>query len=225
MSGKITKHILEIRYKPDPRFLDKRGSVAAQIADQDFNQWNISNDRIDFNNTKHPELSRFFSIRNLGVTSVYPATTQTFLDTSENYIKSAWPCFPANTITRLGVRSFFLTKEDDFTKAFYKYKKTFLKLEESQLAGFGADLVDIGLPLNFVDGDDIFNIMTGPMQKKQSIEIFTDSAFDSGTYLEVDYFRTDISPHITQRQVIDFVKKAVEKSEKVLCHIQKLLAD
>jgi len=65
MSKVISKHILEIRYKPNSRFLDRRGEIAYILSGQMFDQWNIGNNRIDFANKKHHNIEAFFSYRNL----------------------------------------------------------------------------------------------------------------------------------------------------------------
>ena len=175
MAKSITKHIFEIRIKPDARFLDKRGSIAAQMTSAKFNHWNISRNRIDFGSSVHPELTAFFSFRNLGIASSTPITTDEFQKTAEEFIKSAWQHFTTNTIIRLGVRTICLTQATDFKKSFDAYRKFFLKLEDKDLSKFGGDLVDLGFLLNFVDGDKFFNITTGPMEDKQSKDIFGDS--------------------------------------------------
>ncbi len=219
MAKSITKHIFEIRIKPDARFLDKRGSIAAQMTSAKFNHWNISRNRIDFGSSVHPELTAFFSFRNLGIASSTPITTDEFQKTAEEFIKSAWQHFTTNTIIRLGVRTICLTQATDFKKSFDAYRKFFLKLEDKDLSKFGGDLVDLGFPLNFVDGDKFFNITTGPMEDKQSKDIFGDSAFKSGVFLDIDYFKKEISPHIIQKHVVSFIEEGIKKANTVLQQI------
>ncbi len=216
MSKQITNHLVEIRFKPNPRFLDNRGFIADQIVENSvFNHWIISENRIDFSSNKNLGLSAFFSFRNLGVTSNYPATKKEFLNITEEYIKSVWEHFITNSIVRIGVRSVYLIESENLTKTFNMYKSKFLKLSDNDIKKFGGELVDVGFPLNFVDGKNFFNIMTGPMEKKQSKNIFGDNAFESGIYLEVDYFKEEISPHIIQKHTIQFVQNGIKKANSI----------
>lgn len=223
MSKTIVNHIFEIRIKPDARFLDKRGSVADQMTNAKFNHWNISGNRIDFTSSDHPELTAFFSFRNLGVASRVPSTTDEFRETAEEFIKSAWQHFATSTIIRIGVRSIFLTQASDFKKSFDAYRGKFLKLSDDDLSKFGGDLVDLGFPLNFIEGDNFFNINTGPMEDKQSKDIFGDKAFKAGVFLDVDYFRKEISPHIIQKHVVSFVEDGIKKANTVMQQITQLV--
>ena len=223
MKEQISKHIFEVRYKPNPSFLDKRGSITAQIIGGRFDNWSISNNKIDFVNSKTNEVSAFFSYANFGVITIPPVTKDDFLSISEEFIKSAWQFFDTSTITRMGVRSIFLVQVKDFTKLFEAYKNKFLGLPNDDLSSFGGDLIDVGFPLNFVNGDNFFNVVTGPMQKEQSKNIFGDEAFDAGFYLEVDYFTKEISPHIIQKRVISFIDEGVSKAVNLTAGINKIV--
>ncbi len=46
----ISKHIIEARFKPNARFLDRRGAVADSLAASNllFEHWNTTANRIDF---------------------------------------------------------------------------------------------------------------------------------------------------------------------------------
>lgn len=225
MSKTIVNHIFEIRVKPDARFLDKKGSVADQMINPKLNHWNISRNRIDFTSSDSPELTAFFSFRKLGVASRAPISTDEFKKTTEEFIKSAWQHFATNTIIRLGVRSIFLTQVSDFKKAFDTYREKFLKLGNSDLNKFGGDLVDLGFPLNFIEGDNFFNISTGPMEDKQSKDIFGDKAFKTGLFLDVDYFRKEVSPHIIPKHIVSFVEDGIKKANMVLQQITQLIIE
>ena len=74
----ISKHLVEIRYKPSSRFLDKRGEIADLLSSTTFDQWNISSNRIDFSSKEQENIGAFISFRNLGLFTNYP-NTQDFL--------------------------------------------------------------------------------------------------------------------------------------------------
>ena len=217
MSKKISNHIIEIRYKPDSRMLDKRGEIAQGLLSATFEHWDITNNRIDLSNSKNPNITAFFSFRNLGVASSYPNKISDFLKTAQAFIKSAWNFFPNNTITRIGVRSAFLIETKDFKKAFDGYRNKFLKLSDNDIKEFGGDLIDFAFPLNFMDGENNFNVMTGPMEKGQSIGLFKGEKdiFDSGIYVEIDYFRTEFSPHMIVKRAIELLNQGTKKAEEL----------
>jgi hypothetical protein len=81
----------------------------------------------------------------------------------------------------------------------------------------------MGFPLNFSVDEDFFNINTGPMEKAQSKEQFMDDDElpSAGVYVDVDYFRKEFSPHVSQRNIFDLLDKSISKAE----NIKKLIAD
>ena len=89
---------------------------------------------------------------------------------------------------------------------------------------FNGDLIDIGFPLNFVVGEDFFNVTTGPIEKSQSKEMVINDDKKlpkTGIYVDVDYFRKEFSPHTTQKNILDFIDKGIQKADEV----SKLIAD
>ena len=227
MSKVISKHILEIRYKPNSRFLDKRGEIAEILSGQNFDQWNIGNNRIDFASKKKPSVGAFLSYKNLGYFSDYPTTPDDFLRESKNFIKNSWTYFPTTQIARVGVRSTFLIETKNFKESFDKYKSKFLGLQDEDIRKLGGDLIDLGFPLNFAIGEEFFNVMTGPMEKKQLKEFALDANElpESSIFVEVDYFRKEFSPHITQKNVLELIEKGLEKARKIKDEISKMIID
>ncbi len=225
MSKTISKHVLEVRYKPDPRFLDRRGEIAGIISRQQFDQWNIGSNRIEFASKKHLGIGAFFSYRNLGFFSEYPVLTDDFNKKAKEFFKSTWTYFPTNQITRIGVRSTFLVESKNFKAVFDKYKSLFLGLKDEHIKKFGGDLIDLGFPLNFAIGEEFFNIITGPMEKKQSKEFVMDADElpETGVYIDVDYFRKEFSPYITQKNIMDLIDRGVEKAKEIKNEILNLI--
>jgi len=213
----FSKHIIEIRYKPNSRFLDRRGEIAELLAGTFFDQWDISNNRIDFSSKGNENILAFFSFRNFGLFTNYPNTTDFFKEKAKDFIRSAWIHFSADKITRIGIRSTYLIGSKSFENSFDEYRKKFLGLSDEDLKKFDGDLIDIGFPLNFATGEDFFNITTGPMKKSQSKEFLIDSEElpASGIYMDIDYFKKEFSPHITQKNVLDFADKGIDKAEKI----------
>jgi len=221
----LSKHLVEIRFTPNARILDKRGETAEALSSTLFNYWNISTNRIDFASKDKESIQAFFSYKNLGLLSSYPNETGYFLDEAKNFIKAAWTHFPADKIKRIGIRSTYIIKTENFTKAFDSYKEKFLKLQESDIKKFGGDLVDVGFPLNFVSGEDYFNVVTGPMEKEQLKQFFgdIDNLPDSALYVDVDYFRKDFSSEMKQRNVLEFVETGTNKAKSIAETISSLV--
>lgn len=216
MNKEISNHVLEIRFQPNSRFLDEKGLIASQIViNTKFDQWNISTNKVEFTRSDQTGFSAFFSFSNLGVASNTPATADDFLITAKEFVKSAWQYFKTDTIIRLGMRSTFLIETADFTNTFNAYKNKFLKLNDVELKKFDGELIDVGFPLNFINGDIFFNVMTGPMQKKQSKNFFEEKAFESGIYVDIDYFKKEVSPHIIQKHVISFIEDGMAKAKSL----------
>jgi len=213
----FSKHIVEIRYKPNSRFLDKRGETAELLAGSFFDQWNISNNRIDFSSKTNENIVAFISFRNLGLFTNYPNTADFFKEKAKDFIKSSWDNFLTSKITRIGVRSTYLIETESFKNSFDDYRKKFLGLSDEDLKKFDGDLIDLGFPLNFTIGEDFFNVTTGPMEKSQSKEFLLDDDElpDAGIFVDVDYFKKEFSPHITQKNVLDFVDKGIDKAGNI----------
>ncbi len=108
MSKKISKHLIEIRYKPNSRFLDRLGEVAELLSGAIFDRWQISSNRIDFSSKEQENIGAFISFRNLGLFANYPNTQEFFVEKAKEFIRSAWTHFPSGKITRVGIRSTYL---------------------------------------------------------------------------------------------------------------------
>ncbi len=226
--NKITEYLVEVRFVPNSKVLDKRGDIASQVSlSTDFDHWNIGTNKISFTNSKKEKIYSAFGFKNLGVLSKYPNDQETFLNETKSFIKTCWNFYDSSQTIRIGVKTKYLIEIDSFKKAFDAYRKKFLHINDKDIANFGGDLIDVGFPLNFADGENFFNVTTGPMQKKE-FEQFIDvpeDVFDSGIYIDVDYFTTEISPNIRQKDLFEFIEKAVGKAETVSENIINLLSE
>lgn len=149
----ISKQIIEARFKPDARFLDRRGAVADSptLSNLLFEHWNIAANRIDFSSKENAHIRAFFSYKNLGLVSVYPNKIEFFKENAESFIRSAWSHLPNREFSRIGMRLMFLVETDSFDKALDGYRQHFLKLSDDEIGRFGGKLIDVGFPLDFVD--------------------------------------------------------------------------
>jgi len=227
MKDIITKHVLEIRYEPNPGFLDRRGGIASSLSPKIFRHWRISENQIELFNPDS-QINAFFSYKNIGLSNIYPETTEEFISTSKDLIKESWTHFSFNKIQRIGVRSGFLCPKDiSFKKLFNSFNKNFVNSSfvDNQSIFGTAKLIDIGLNLNFSVGSEYFNIMTGPMEKKQIKEFFpgVKDLPDQGVYLEIDYFKNEFSPSLKQKDVLNLLDNAITQGKSIFNTISDLV--
>ena len=224
ITEKISEHVVEIRFKPNARVLDKRGEIASTLLSTLLNQWSISSNQILLSSKENLDVKAVFSFKNVSFVSNYPNDSKFFLKNAEAFIKSAWSLFPNNEIVRVGVRTKYLIPTKDFKSTFDSYRKNFLALKDEQIKEIGGTLIDLGFPLNFTDGDNFFNIMTGPMEKAQFGQFLKEQEdiFENGVFLDFDYFKQEFSPYTKQKDIIDFLKLGVEKADKACSVISEL---
>jgi len=78
------KYIVEIRYEPDPAFLDKRGELTKKLLSNDFKNWLVQDNRIDLV-SKHGNL--FASFSNMGFTLNEKKDLEKFIDRFDEMLK------------------------------------------------------------------------------------------------------------------------------------------
>jgi hypothetical protein len=224
----ISKYVIEIRFKPDPRFLDKRGEIAAKLTGPRalFQGWRISPNRIDFTTPRDQNLTAFFSFSNLGLVSASPNKVENFTKSAENWLRATWSEFLHKAdLTRIGIRSIFFIETDSFEKCYDAYRERFLKLSDEELDRFGGELIEIGFPLNFRKGEDYFNLVTGPMrdiQAKLPQFLGRTDLPAVGIYLDVDFYRKDL-PRMELKDVLELLNIGVDKAEEIASLIVDLI--
>ena len=110
----------------------------------------------------------------------------------------------------------FLTETDNFGEVLAAYRRRFLKLTDENLGEFGGDLIDLGFPIYFESGSDFFNVVTGPMKKEQSEQFFGEIDIpNTGIFVDVDFFRNDLSPKIGQMSVLALLSKGIKKAQEI----------
>lgn len=193
----ISEHTVEIRYKPNPKILDFRGTWAENISDHmGLPDWGIIENRIDIF-SKAKNMHAFVGFRNAGFVTVDAPTSNYFPNQATKLFKYLFgldgfgdPIF----VERLGVRFKFCTNFDGkFEELCEKYSTSFLSITDKAKKALGENvkLIDIGGPLNFVDGLGNFNTMSGPMAKAQTEQFFKkhDEYPEVGLFFDIDYWR------------------------------------
>lgn len=220
MERHVFNHFFEVRFNPDPRLLDKRGQMIQQLMGRSFNQWRILGEQVEVSHEQNKEVVASFSLRNFIVISRSSNDSNAFIASVEEFIKTMWSQFSSNTITRLGVRSQCLVETADYNQTLQAFQHRFLKLSKDELNSFGGSLVDFAFPLHFSHGENLAHLNTGAMAYLQSQQFFGDRAFQSGVFLELDYFRPNVSPTIKCKEVIEFARVGIQKAKEYLDIVQ-----
>lgn len=190
----LNEHTFEIRYKPNPKVLDYRGSWAEAISDHmELPDWRILENRIDIYNEKRGERA-FVGFRNAGFVSFNTPTKNYFPEKTTKlfkYLLNLDGFGKSLFVERIGVRSKFCAKyEGAFEELREKYTTKYLSLTEAAKTIIQAKLLDIGGPLNFADSHGNFNTMSGPMIHEQLSNFFVkaEGLPNVGLYFDIDYW-------------------------------------
>lgn len=190
----LNEHILEVRYKPNPKILDYRGSWVEAISNHmELPKWGIVENRIDIYNEENRE-HVFVGFRNSGFVARDTPTKNYFTDKAVKLFKYLFTLTGFEKtpyVERIGVRSKFCKKyEGSFDELREKYTSNYLSLTDIAKDRIDAKLLDIGGPLNFADRYGNFNTMSGPMIDKQMAQYFdTTKEFPTvGLYFDIDYW-------------------------------------
>jgi len=218
------EHIFEIRYKPNPKILDYRGTWAELISKHmGLPDWRILENRVDVFD-KETKNRCFVGFRNSGCTTRDAPTANYFPDQAVKffrYVLSLDGFGKAPFVERIGVRIRFLTPHTStFDDLLNRYANRYLKMTEAAEKAIRAKLIDIGGPLNFVDKHGNFNTSSGPMIDEQSSELFPwkENLPKVGLYYDIDYWQKpmqEVSDVEILKIISTFAKEAWERHERV----------
>ena len=121
----LNEHILEVRYKPNPKILDYRGSWAEAISDyMTLSEWRILENRIDIYDKENKDHA-FVGFRNSGFVAHDTPTKHYFPDKAVRFFKyllSLDGFEKSPYVERIGVRSKFCKEyEGSFDELRDKY--------------------------------------------------------------------------------------------------------
>ena len=194
----FSDHTVEIRFTPSPTILDRRGQWAKKLSTNlRLKKWRIGFDRIDLFEDDS-DAKAYITFFNAGLTIQDADDPATFDDLIGLFLRtlSELPDFGTPIhLTRLGVRSRFLTKYDGtFVELRTRFCEKCLRISTAYENAMAGNLVDIGAPINFIDQHGSFNTSAGPMEREQAKFFFQRDAglFDLltvGLYFDVDYFQ------------------------------------
>lgn len=220
--------VLEIRYKPNARILDFRGSWAEIISSHmGFPEWRIVENRADIV-SKDGKSRCFVGFRNSGFVTRDSPTANYFPDQASKFFRFLLSLDGfANPllVERIGVRAKFITPHfGNFEDLLQRYTTRYLRLTESAEKALGAKLVDIGGNLNFADKHGNFNTVSGPMIQEQSSQYF-DWADDLplvGLYYDIDYWLKP-NKELTDAEVLKTISSFSKESWERHIQIQQII--
>jgi len=229
-SGYVSEHILEIRYKANPKVLDYRGTWAALISEQmGLTDWRIIKDRIDIFDVERNNRA-FVGFKNAGLVVRNSPTATYFPDQARKLFKFLFTLtgFDRNRlVTRIGVRSRSVTSfSGSFDNLVSRFSSRYLGLTPNAKKVLGAELVDIGGPLNFKDKHGNFNTSSGPMPKSQISRFFKfedeDNLPDVGLYIDIDYW---LKPEktVADNQILKIIRTFAQQAWHRHSQIQHLI--
>lgn len=213
----FNKFIFELRYKPNAKMLDFRGSWAESISDHmQLSEWAIIDNRIDVY-SKDARNRAFVGFGNAGFETNDVPSKNYFEDQTISFTKFILNLKGFDTplfINRMGVRSMFFTPyEGKFIDLLERYATRFLSMTKAAVDIMNAELSDIGGPLVFKGVDCNFNSTSGPMKEDQAKQFLqrSDTLPDVGLYFDIDYWKKP-EQLIPNSDIFEFVGRSSKES-------------
>ena len=226
----LLDNVLEIRYKPNPKFLDSKGRFAKIVLEElQFDHWSINENGFEVNNEDVSERA-FLSFNRFGYVVKDSQTNNYFFDKCSKFIKAICndEIVQKNIyVERIGLRQRKCAEfKGNFETLMDKYNN---KMIQSNFicSALQSEMIDTGCNLNFKDKYGTFNTVSGPMEKEQILEFFfnqeknrytktKDNVPDVGLYIDLDYWtkpEREISRDEIIRNLKVFAEQAIYKCE------------
>ncbi len=223
----LCEQILEVRYKPNSKVLDHRGTWAQEMAQaMTMEHWGITENRIDVFNEGRKRTG-FVGFRNAGYTVKDAPTKNFFPEQALKLLKVMFnlPAFDQQLhVLRIGVRSRFCTSfPNAFEDLLKRYCQRYFLLTDRAKAALNssAKIVDVGISIYFEDDHGDFNTNSGPMRKEQVEHFFPeqDVSMDVGLYFDIDYWKQPNQPmgnRSISSLVSTYAELAWDRHEKII---------
>ena len=216
--------ILEVRYRPNPKVLDFRGSWAELISEHmKLPEWRIQENRIDIYDKSETDRA-FIAYRNAGFIRRNTPTSNYFPEQSSklfHFLFSLEGFGNSLFVQRFGLRQRFCSSfNGTFEELRERYATRYLVMPDAAKKAIEGDLTDIGGPLNFCDKHGNFKTMSGPMRADQIKEFigFEANYPDVGLYFDIDYWikpDADIPEEKVIKLIRNFAGEGWDKHERV----------
>lgn len=206
--GILAEQILEIRFRPDARVIDRRGALATAISAQlGLPHWQLIENRVDLWN-EDEDTRAFVGFRNMGFILRRYSLPGNFIDHANNFVRYVLSQQPFGAVPllveRLGVRvRFAMPVRAPFASLVDRYQQRVFPVQPAYRSLFGGVLTDIGAPLYFKTELGKLHTHGGPMEKWQIRNFFDyvkeDRLPDVALYTDLDYSTVPAEPLTTER--------------------------
>ena len=207
----LTEYITEIRYKPNAKVLDYRGTWAEKIkALTELPRWRITENRVDVF-TDDDTARAFVSFKNAGFVLQDSPTRNYFPDQTNKLFRFLFQqeAFGSSvTVPRIGVRfRCAISFDGSFEDLLERYTDRLLAITPQAQQAFGGKTVDIGGSVNMTTPLGKINTTSGPMEEKQLKQFFPNrkAVPTAALYLDMDYYKEPNSEMIS-REIISSVR-------------------
>lgn len=219
----LQKFSVEIRYVPDPSFLDNRGILTKKLISKEFQNWLVLDNRIELTN-KDGRI--FATYANIGFTTFNKEKLDNYIDTLDEILKHLGDIPPI----RWGVRIQQLTpSKSQFSALVKKYKENFFNFQPNHFSKIGGELADLAINYIFKKDHESYHIQSGPMKAKQAEGIFDKKADvlpKNGIFIDLDMYREEdqfYKDDFRRSRIIDFVKKSFKEGQSIIDDFEEKL--
>ena len=205
----ISTQILEVRFRPNARVLDRRGQWAETIAQEmELEHWNIVENRVDLL-SGDKKIRAFVGFRNFGLTTLDAPTSNYFRDkaTKLTGVISKLPdfIFPLS-IERCGVRTTICHEIDaEVERIASVVRDRFVVPESLQDLGGADNVVDAAVALYFRAAHGQLNIRVSSNGANEIKAAFRSHSPDElpqqGWISDMDYFSSD-KEQVSQKNLV-----------------------
>jgi len=217
----IQKLITEIRYVPDPSFLDNRGNLAKKLVNNDFKNWLILDNNIQVANK---DGKVFASYANLGFSTSSKDKLDVFINELDEILKFLGDLPPV----RWGVRvQELIPSRAKFSTLIEKYKASLLNFRPNHFSKINGDLVDLTVNYIFNKDHNAYHLQSGPMESTQAEGIFDKKDLPAnGIYIDLDIYREKdkfYRDDFRRSRITDFVKSSFQEGQAIIDEFQEVL--
>jgi hypothetical protein len=226
----ISEHVLEIRYTPNPVFLDYRGVFAKAVSGLlNLQHWRIDENRADIFN-EDQSMRAFVSFNNFGLV-IQNSYDKIYFPNLANklvkYVLSQKPFSSPIFINRIGVRSRFAYKVNlDFQTLLNNYQSKYFTISPATQEIYNSDVVDAGLFLTLKTKKGNLNSQSGPMATEQLATFFPNAKElpEVSFYSDIDYWK-EPKKEMDTNSITSLIKDFSLSSWEITENIVKLVSE
>jgi len=208
--------VSEIRYSPTIIYHAERISVCYRLNDI-FPHWNLDIAKVEMYDTPVKENSgKLFSVTNRGASILQKnvADFAGFRTLAERIFNNVTQGFRVNTISRVGIRFFYLANCE---MPFESFKEVLCRriYNQDTIGLLAPNLTDLAFVANFTEHNTNFHLIFGPVKRDELKERFAEPQgqfFDVGLMVDLDCFITDTPLH----RVHPFLRESFDYSQNIL---------